>query len=221
MPRITDLKIQKRNPNRLNVYLDGEFAFGVERIVGAWLCVDDEIDREKIESLLHKDEIEKAYVRALRLINVRPRSVHEVKSRLRQAGFGEGVIPQVIERLESVGLVSDSDFARTWVENRCTFRPRSKRVLVLELHQKGVAEKEIQSAIRDLDEAALATQTAEKYASRCKGLPFDEFRKKMFGYLTRRGFVYGTTSEVIQKTWLSMQEEAEDLNLKMGNKRIL
>ena len=118
-------------------------------------------------------------------------------------------------------MISDSEFARTWVENRCTFRPRSKRVLVLELHQKGVAEKEIQSAIRDLDEAELATQTAEKYASRCKDLPFDEFRKKMFGYLSRRGFVYGTTAEVIQRTWQSMQEDAEGLNLKMGNKRIL
>ena len=49
MPRITALTAQKRNPNRLNVYLDGDFAFGVERIVAAWLSVGDEIDSEKLQ----------------------------------------------------------------------------------------------------------------------------------------------------------------------------
>ncbi len=211
MPQITDLKVQKHNPNRLNVYLDGEFAFGVERMVAAWLSVGDVVDREKIEALLQKDEIERAYLRSLRLINVRPRSMWEVSSRLEKAGFGENVINPVLDRLKSAGLVSDEEFAQTWVENRCTFRPRSKRVLVLELHQKGVAESEIQSAISGLDEAALALQTAEKYASRCEDLPFDKFRKKMFGYLTRRGFTFGTAAEVIQKTWQSHQVEAENL----------
>ncbi len=211
MPRITELKVQKRNPNRLNVFLDGEFAFGVERIVGAWLRVGDEIDREKIEALLHKDEIEKAYIRALRLTNIRPRAVHEIEIRLKQAGFGENIISPVIDRLQKAGLLSDREFAHAWVENRCTFRPRSKRVLVLELHHKGVAENEIQSATSNLDEAALALRAAEKYATRCKDLPFDEFRKKMFGYLARRGFAYGTTIEVIQRTWHSMQVEAEIL----------
>lgn len=209
MPQITDLKPQKHNPNRLNVYLDGEFAFGVERFVAAWLSVGDEVDRTRIEALLQKDELEKAYLRALRLINVRPRSLWEISTRLQKAGYGENVVNSTIDRLQSAGLVSDSEFARTWVENRCTFRPRSKRVLVLELHQKGVADDEIQSAVCNLDEAFLAMQTAEKYASRCKDLPFDEFRKKMFGYLTRRGFNFGTVAEVIQKTWQTQQVEAE------------
>ena len=212
MPKITDLKVQKHNPNRLNIYLDGEFAFGVERLVGAWLTVGDDIDRTKIENLLQKDELEKAYLRALRLIDVRPRSVWEVTSRLEKAGYGENVISSVVERLKTANLVSDTEFARTWVENRCTFRPRSKRVLVLELHQKGVADSEIQSAVCDLNEASLAHKSAEKYASRCRELPFDEFRKKMFGYLTRRGFNFGTVAEAVQTTWQTMQVEAETLN---------
>ncbi len=109
-------------------------------------------------------------------------------------------------------MISDAEFAHTWVENRCTFRPRSKRILVLELHQKGVAESEIQSAVSGLDEASLAIKTAGKFAYRCKDLPFDEFRKKMFGYLTRRGFNFGTAAEAIQKTWQIQQVEAETLH---------
>jgi SOS response regulatory protein OraA/RecX len=54
-------------------------------------------------------------------------------------------------------------------------------------------------------------QTAEKYASRCRDLPFDEFRKKLTGYLARRGFGFETAAEVVQQTWQSMQVEAESL----------
>lgn len=211
MACITDLKIQKHNPNRLNIFIDGEFAFGVERLVAAWLRVGDPIDLSKIEELLRKDELERAYLRSLRLLDTRPRSVWEISTRLKKAGYSDEVITPVISRLKSAGLVNDEDFARVWVENRCTFRPRAKRVLVLELHQKGLAETEIQSAVNHLDEDVLALQAAEKYASRCKDLPFDVFRKKMFGFLSRRGFSYGTTAEVIQKTWQAMQVNAEIL----------
>ena len=212
VPTITALKVQQHNPNRLNVYLDGEFAFGVERLIGAWLAIGDEIDRQKMEDLLHKDELEKAYLRSLRLIDTRPRSSYEVASRLKKAGYGDNIIASVMDRLKSANLVCDAEFARTWVENRCIFRPRSKRALVLELHQKGVADSEIQSVVCDLDEASLAQRTAEKYAPRCKELPFDEFRKKMSGYLLRRGFGYGTVTEVVQATWQSLQVEAGTLN---------
>jgi regulatory protein len=211
VPKITALKVQKHNSNRLNVYIDGEFAFGVERLVGAWLNTGDEIDKEKIENLLQKDELEKAYLRALRLIDTRPRSTFEVASRLKKAGYGDTVIASVLDRLKIANLVGDADFARIWVENRCIFRPRSKRALVLELHQKGVADSEIQPAICDLDETTLALQTAEKYASRCRDLPFDEFRKKMSGYLARRGFDYGTVQEAIQQAWESNRVEADIL----------
>jgi regulatory protein len=211
VPKITALKVQKHNLNRLNIYIDGEFAFGVERLVGAWLNIGDEIDKDKIEALLQNDELEKAYLRALRLIDTRPRSTFEVASRLKKAGYGDAVITSVLERVKTANLVCDAEFARTWVENRCTFRPRSKRVLVLELHQKGVADSEIQSAVCELDEASLAMQTAEKYASRCRDLPFDEFRKKLTGYLARRGFGFETAAEVVQQTWQSMQVEAESL----------
>lgn len=211
MPKITALKVQKHNPNRLNIYLDGDFAFGVERLVGAWLNIGDEIDKEKIEALLQKDELEKAYLRALRLIDTRPRSTYEVASRLKKAGYGDTVIGSVIDRLKTANLLGDADFARVWVENRCTFRPRSKRALVLELHQKGVADSEIQSAVSDLNEASLALKTAGKYAYKCKDLPFDEFRKKMSGYLARRGFGFGTVQEAVQQTWESTRVEAESL----------
>jgi regulatory protein len=212
MPRITALTAQKRNPNRLNVFIDGEFAFGMERIVAAWLSIGDEVDPAKIQDLLQKDELEKAYSRALRFLSVRVRSVHEVSRRLDEAGFNTESIEKTILRLQTAGLLNDTEFAQTWVENRCTFRPRAKRTLVIELRQKGIIDQEIQSAISNLDETKLAQQAAEKAAFRYEKLPFDEFRKKMFGYLTRRGFSYGTALEAIQNFWQGSSARAETLH---------
>jgi regulatory protein len=212
MPRITALTAQKRNPNRLNVFIDGEFAFGMERIVAAWLSIGDEVDPAKIQDLLQKDELEKAYSRALRFLSVRVRSVHEVSRRLDEAGFNTESIEKTILRLQSAGLLNDTEFAQTWVENRCTFRPRAKRTLVIELRQKGIIDQEIQSAVSSLDETKLAQQAAEKAASKFAKLPFDEFRKKMFGYLSRRGFSNGIAIETIRNTWQVTHANAETLH---------
>jgi regulatory protein len=212
MPRITALTAQKHNPNRLNVFLDGDFAFGIERIVAAWLSVGDEVDPEKVQTLLQNDELEKAYLRSLRLLSIRVRSVYEISHRLEEAGYSPETIENTILRLQSAGLLSDSEFARTWVENRCTFRPRAKRALVYELRQKGIIDQEIQSAISNLDETKLAQQAAEKVAPRLQKMPFDEFRKKLFGYLSRRGFSYGTSNEVIQITWQNTHVNTETLH---------
>jgi len=212
MPRITALTSQKRNPNRLNVFLEGDFAFSVERIVAAWLSVGDEVDTEKVQAILQKDELERAYLRSLWFLSVRVRSVHEVSVRLEEAGYSPMSIEKTVERLLSAGLLSDAEFAHTWVENRCAFRPRAKRALVLELRQKGIIDNEIQLAVRNLDETKLAQQAAEMVSTRFEKLPFDEFRKKLFGYLTRRGFNYGTAIEAIQITWQQAHANAETLH---------
>jgi len=72
MHTITALTLQKRNRQRVSVFLDGEYSFGLARIVAAWLEVGQELSDEKIAQLRAEDEREVAYQRALRLIQYRP-----------------------------------------------------------------------------------------------------------------------------------------------------
>src|SRR5210317_1123984 len=71
MKKITALTIQKRNPNRVNVHLDGEFAFGLARITAAWLRVGQELTPEKIALLKEEDAAEVALQRAFRFLSYR------------------------------------------------------------------------------------------------------------------------------------------------------
>lgn len=208
---ITALKAQKRNPNRINVYLDGEYAFAVARIVGAWLYVGLVLTDEKITALTEQDTREVAYLRALRFIGYRPRSEIEVQRKLSQLGFSEQVIEEILERLRNNGGLGDEKFAQDWVENRTTFRPRSHRVMAMELRQKGVAEELIQKALDEaVDEDKLAYQAALSRARRWAGLDWAEFRERLSAYLMRRGFSYGTISGLVHQVWTDLQSSAQD-----------
>jgi len=136
--KVSALKVQQRNPRRVNVYLDGEFAFGIERVAAVWLRIGQELSDEKIAQLQNEDEGEKAYQQALRLLSYRPRSEAEVRKKLEQRKQPESTIAGVLERLRRTGLIDDARFARDWAENRSEFRPRSRRALAIEMRQRGV-----------------------------------------------------------------------------------
>jgi regulatory protein len=207
---VTGLKAQKKNHQRVNIYLDGEFAFGLSRFVAAWLRIGQEIDQEKIESLLAEDAREVAYQQALNFLRYRERSKAEVRNYLARQDIPEVTIEEIISRLQERNLIDDQRFARLWAENRADFHPRSRRVISLELRQKGVPNADIDQAISQVDDDELAYQAALKYAGKLGPLSWQEFRQKLFGYLSRRGFNYETTTQATQRAWTERNSPSEN-----------
>jgi regulatory protein len=198
---ITALTGQKRNSNRLNVFLDGQFAFGLEAAVASPLKVGQTLSPETIASLQQQDAVSQAKVRAVNLISRRPRSVAEIEQNLRKKEFVAEVIEQAVAQLEDVGLLDDAAFAAYWVEQRETFKPRSHLALRQELQQKGVSRAIIDRSLQDVDQTAAAQRVAEKQARRYTQLTEDEVRNKLGGFLQRRGFQYEIIRQVIDELW--------------------
>ena len=204
--RITAIEPQQKNPQRVNIYLDGEFAFGLASIVAGWLKLGQELDEEKIDQLKAQDEREVTYLKALHFLSFRPRSSAEVRQNLVKKGIPERRIEETLARLQKAGLLDDEAFARAWVENRNTFRPRGKTALRVELRRKGLNDETIQSVLEtQVNEADLALEAARKQARRLAGQEWPEFRRKLGGFLARRGFSYGTLSPVVSKVWKETQ----------------
>jgi regulatory protein len=201
MKKITALVVQKRNPNRVNIHLDGEFAFGLARIVAAWLRVGQELSEEKIEQLQAEDARERAFQQAMLFLSYRARSESEIRQNLRKHEIPDPVIEQTLERLRQGGLANDNQFAQAWVENRSTFRPRSRRMMAMELRQKGLNDEAVSSAVANVDDEALAYEAAQKRVARYKGLEWNEFRKKLSDFLARRGFSYSVIAPVVTRMW--------------------
>lgn len=193
----------------MNIHLDGEFAFGLERITAAWLRVGQELDEKKIEQLQAEDARERALQQALLFLSYRARSESEIRRNLQKHEIPEAVIVDTIERLRRDGLADDDRFARIWVENRSTFRPRSRRLMALELHQKGLDDEAAKSALENVDDEALAYEAAQKRANRLKGLEWSEFRTKLSGFLARRGFSYSVIAPLVTRIWNETHAEEQ------------
>ena len=202
MRKITAIETQKKNPNRVNIYLDDEFAFGLSRIVAAWLQPQQSLTEEKIKALQTEDAREVAMQMALRFLGYRARSKQEVSANLEKHEIPEEVIQFTLDRLQKNNLLNDQEFARAWVENRNTFRPRSRRVLAMELRRKGLEDDIVQEALSEnTNENDLAMDAARKYVRRVHNLEWQEFRQKLGGFLGRRGFSYDVCAPVIRSIW--------------------
>jgi len=200
---ITAIKAQKRNPQRVSIYLDGEFAFGLSRFVAAWLKTGRMLSEADIERLQQEDTYEIAFQKALGFINHRPRSVEETRRRLLEKGFSADVVEVTLQKLIEKRWLDDLDFARQWIENRNTFQPRSHRLLAYELRLKGVPDDKITQALEDSagDETTLAYQAGIKKARQCRHEAKPEFLKKVGGFLSRRGFRYAIVKPTVDRLW--------------------
>jgi len=207
LKKVTALKQQQRNKQRVSVFLDDEFAFGVPMIVAAELRLGQMLSEEQIKNVLEKATVEAAKQSALRFVTYRPRSTAEVRRNLKEKAFEEPAIEAAVAFLTRIDMLGDEKFAQYWIDQRETFKPRSHMALRMELQQKGVARDIIDEALDDIDEEASARRAAEQRAARWRDLPEDEFRKKLMRYLNGRGFRYGVIREVTDAIWQEFEND--------------
>ncbi|HPY33675.1 MAG TPA: RecX family transcriptional regulator [Anaerolineaceae bacterium] len=200
---ITAIEAQKRSRQRVNISLDGEFAFSLDRLTAAWLKPGRKLSAEEISRLREQDEVESAHTRALHFLSFRSRSTKEMQDYLTRKGCSPKLIASVLARLEEEGYLNDARFSREWVENRSAFRPRGISLLRAELRGKGIPNDVIDTTLTqaDLSEGELALKAAERVVGRYAALPQEAFRLRLGAYLQRRGFSYRTASLVVQRLW--------------------
>jgi len=206
---VTALVAQKKNPDRVNVYLDGQFAFGLAAIEAVRLRRGQVLTDSDVKRLQAADDVEQAREKALRFLSNRPRSEWEVRQNLRKAGYGDETIDRVLERLRGVGLVDDAAFVRYWIDNRTQFKPKGEAALRQELRRKGVDRDVIDTVVAESEHAEdkAAFRAALAKADRYRQLPRQEFAQKLGAYLARRGFDYETVREAVQAAWQAVHAD--------------
>lgn len=205
---ITTLEVQKKNKERVNVYLDGEYAFSLSLIEAAWLRKGQQLTEDQVAALKGEDDVQKAVDRAARFLAYRPRSAQEVRRNLEEKGTAPEVIEAAIERLEAMGYLDDTAFAHFWVQNRSEFKPLSPKALRYELRQKGVPAEIIDDVLESLDRDDLAYRAAMSRVNRLRGTSKQVFRQKLSTFLQQRGFSYAAIRDVVER--LIGELEAQD-----------
>jgi regulatory protein len=206
--RITAITAQNRNPNRVNIFLDGKYSFSLSRLVAAWLEQGKVLNQEQIDELVEKDTQEKVLQAALKLVDFRPRTENELIEKLSKKGFDQEKIEGVVVKLRESRIIQDNRFAESWVENRNAFHPRSQRLIRYELKTKGINEEVIEEALKNsADDEVLAFQAASKMKNRYSDLEWQVFQKKITAHLLRKGFSYDVVSSTVKKVWQEMQND--------------
>jgi len=207
---ITALEVQKRNKERVNVFIDGEYAFGLSLMEAARLKKGQVLSAGEIARLKGEDAVVQAVESAAHFLSYRPRSLQEVRRNLKEKELPPEVTEAAVERLTALGYLDDEAFARYWVQNRAEFKPLSHRALRQELRQKGIADSIINEVLAGQDEQGLAYEAAQGQLRRLRQKTLREFKTKMSAFLQRRGFSYSTTQDVVVR--IIQEMEAGDPN---------
>ncbi|MBW2591804.1 MAG: RecX family transcriptional regulator [Deltaproteobacteria bacterium] len=200
--KITDLKIQKNNRQRVSVFLDDKYAFSLSLSAALDLKKGCLIESARIDQLLQQDEFPRSYNSAVRYLTRRPRSIHETRVFLTGKGYGPDAVQKTIDRLADQNYLDDSEYARLWIENRMHFRPRSAFALGFELRQKGVADAVIENMLHEFDDDKAAWKAIQGHLKRWQSLDGPQFKSKLFGFLKTRGFCYDTCRNALERAWL-------------------
>lgn len=208
---ITKLERQKRNSTRISVYLDDEFAFGVndEAVYRFGLHKGMKLDETRRAEIEQYDQRVQAKRVAERYIGARMRSEREVRQRLRQKEFSEDVIDETLESFRRVRLIDDRAFAEAWVRDRLLLRPRAPSLLRAELRRKGIASEIIEDVLSarfdEGDVESLAFDMAAQYRRAHPSLAPDALKRRLAGYLQRKGFSAGVAYRAVED-----REDRED-----------
>ena len=203
MRKITALRAGRGRGKRVRIFLDGKQAFYLETevVVKEGLKVGQTLSTDQIEVLISKDSFQRALSAAVHYISYRPRSEFELRERLGQRGVNGNAREEVITKLKEQGLIDDTAFAQFWKSSRQSYSPRSQWLTGLELKRKGVADDIVNRVVDNIDDDDNAYRAALKKARSLPQSDYPVFRRRLGGYLQRRGFSYGVINHTVQRLW--------------------
>ena len=144
--------------------------------------------------------LQKAVSAALRYLSYRPRSEAEMRGRLRRK-HPEQAVEAAVERLKEQGLLDDLAFAQAWTQGRASSKPRSAFLIRRELLGKGVARDTAQAAVETLDDEENAYSAGQRAARPLANADYTTFRRRLWGYLQRRGFSQAVMRRTVGRLW--------------------
>lgn len=143
------------------------------------------------------DDFEKYYIKALKFLSFRPRSEKEVKENLVKKKVPLEIVERIITDLKRQKFLNDEEFTTWWIESRQRFKPRSVRIIRMELKQKGIGNELVEAQIHNSEsriqnDLEQAKRLVRKKIHRYKDLPKQELYQKLGRFLASKGFNWDT-----------------------------
>lgn len=203
MSVITKIEAQKRNSDRVNIYVDEEYFMAIytELVYTHSLKKGMDIDKDSLESLLHDEMYMKAKNKALNILSKSYQSEKKVREKL-LTDFDENIVDDVIDFLKEYKLIDDNILAEKIVHDNMSLSKFGKNKIKQNLYNKGISESDIQNAISQIDsdeEYNNAKYLAEKRLKRLNGEDKNKIKQKIYQHLAYKGFNYDIINRVLRE----------------------
>lgn len=202
---ITKIEKQNKNNKRYNLYIAGEFYFGLydDTILKFGIAPGDDLTEEKLTRIREFDEYIYGKKISFDYLSYRIRTIAEIKKKLKSKDISPVIIDKVIHHLNELGLINDEEFAKQLITEKIKNKPAGKRLLQQKLFEKGisrqVSETAIEKYLTEADEKKMAIKIYEKLKPKLKGLEKQKARQKIYEALSRKGFDYDIINEIIRE----------------------
>lgn len=201
---ITKIECGNRNKNRVNIYIDEEYAFSVdmEIVYKEGLKVKDSVDYDKLKKIIEEDNYIKCKNAAIKIIERSYKSEKEIKDKLLKKEFDNNTVNRTLSFLKEYNLIDDEKLVSMYVKDR--LRNQGEKKIKYSLMQKGVNEELIYRELNkinndDLEDIAynLALKKYEVLSKREN----DKYKlyQKLTRYLMSRGYGYDLISRVVKR----------------------
>ncbi len=200
--KITKIEQQKNNKERVNIYIDDKFAFGLMMEIKYKYDLQEnmEIDEEYIQKVLREEELSKAKDQALKFLTYRQRSEKEIIDKLKKKGFEESIIDDTLNYLKKYKLVDDMEFAKAFMKDKINLNKFGPIRIKHELYKKGIDNNIIEKVLEeDDDEYNRALNLAKKKLPSYKNDDKNAIYRKLGGFLQRKGYSYDCIFKVLKE----------------------
>ncbi len=198
--KITEISVQKNNPQRVNVYVDGEYAFSLDDVdmITLGVKVGNEITDAQIESFLFESQYGRAKSKALDILSRKSVSGFMLEEELLKRGYDELVTERVKEELEDLGYIDDKSYTLLFLEY-AESKVWGKKKILYELSKRGIDKNIVQDAIEEF-KIPDAEDIANLIKQRYKGEDLSDFkvRQKIMRFFASRGFEFSVVEEAIR-----------------------
>lgn len=203
--KITSIEVQKKNKDRVNVFVNYEFAFAcnMELIYKEGISKGSIIDKESLKEIVYKEEKLKAKSTALKVLERTLKTESEIREKLIAKGYDENITEETIEFLKSYNFINDESYVKLFVKEK--LKSKGKNKIKFDLQQKGIDSELISKAFLEISddvENLKAKELCIKKYNILKKSTDDErkIKEKLFRYLVSRGYDFSLSNGIIKET---------------------
>lgn len=167
------------------------------------VSVDMDFSEAEILEMKYFSDIERAKSRAINYISGKLKTKYEVRLKLKENGFAEDIIDEVLDILEKEEYLNDRVYCEIFIEDKKKLNGYGKNKIKTLLIQKGVSKNIFEDFLDEFeydDEFDNALKMGIKKLNLLSNEE-DNFKKKqkIINYLAYRGFGFDVINDVLRE----------------------